>query len=111
MISDGSYQELVCALSIDKHYVKQAIILPDCGHTSCHMCLPETCDQKAECKICKQKITRNLKNDQECIAFKHYFRANINNLIHVVERQTDNQIKQFESNIYIILYDILFLNN
>ena len=97
MISDGSFLELVCALSNDNHYVKNPIVLTSCVHTSCRMCLPRELNEEAKCKVCGIKITRNLDNDEESVAIKHYFRTSINDLINVVEKQTDTQIKKLES--------------
>ena len=96
MISDGSYEELVCGLSNDKHYLNKPIVLTDCGHAACRNCLPKE-TENAKCKICNQKINRNLENDKIPLVFNLYLKNSIENLTNVIERQTQHQINRLRS--------------
>ena len=97
MISDGSYEELVCALSNDKHYLNQPILLTDCGHAACRNCLPKEITENAKCKICNQKINRNLENDKIPLGLHLYLKNSIEHLTNVIERQTQHQINRLRS--------------
>ena len=97
MISDGSFEEIVCALSNDKHYVETPMTLPDCGHTVCKSCLPFELNNNTKCKICDTRITRNLKNDKESIVANIYIKNSLYNLMNILKNQTENQIKKLKN--------------
>ena len=63
MISDGTYEEFECALSIDRHFVKDPIILTSCGHATCKKCLPKTVTNLI-CGLCCSKINKDLRNEK-----------------------------------------------
>ena len=97
MISDGSYDEFVCALSNDKHYMNKPVVLTDCGHAACRKCIPKEITEDSKCKICREKITRNLVNDKIPLGFNLYLKNSIENLTNVIERQTQHQINRLRS--------------
>ena len=65
MNSEDYFEELICGLSFDRHFVRNPIVLPDCGHSACKNCL----SNDVKCKICAKTLGWNW-----------YFRKHIKNV-------------------------------
>lgn len=96
MISDGTYEEFECALSLDKHFLETPIALP-CGHSVCRNCIPKGPNQKIVCKVCGVKTDRNILNDKESIGLRKAIQRNIGNLIEIIEKQMNNSLSLLKS--------------
>ena len=96
MISDGSFVEFECALSIDKHFIKEPITLSCCGHSVCRNCLPKT-DSIIKCNLCGLITNRDLNNDKESISIKIALKRNLNSLLSILEKQANIQLENFKS--------------
>ncbi len=98
MISDGSFMEFECALSNDKHFIKEPITLSSCGHSVCRSCLPTNKnDHQIKCKICAEVTARDLSNDKESISIKIAFKRNLQSLMQILEKQSTIQLNKFKS--------------
>jgi hypothetical protein len=99
-VSDGTFEELECALSLNRHFVKEPVLLSNCGHCVCKKCLPSTkdTDDSIKCKIC-QEVTdiKLLTCDRECIPVKKNLLRNVGNLFKIINEKTKNTINQILS--------------
>lgn len=102
MISDGQYKQFECALSDDKHFYKDPIILTACGHTACRECLPNEAVKQIKCKKCDKITERNLKYDQTPSICTEFLSTNLDNLLIILETQTTNSLQTLKSMLYII---------
>lgn len=84
MNSEDNYEELICGLSFDRHFVRNPIVLPDCGHSACKNCLKND----GKCKICGTEIVRDLSGDKESIGIKRLIKTHLNDLHSLLEKQT-----------------------
>lgn len=92
MIGDGTYEELECALSHDRHFVKGPIILTSCGHATCKECIPQNRSDKLLCNICGKETNRDISNDCISISTKRLLNANIENLFKILEVQASHSL-------------------
>jgi hypothetical protein len=97
MISDGTFIEYECALSDDKHFLKEPIIIPCCGHSICKNCLPKEENSVIKCKICGVITKKDLSNDKEAISLKISFKRNLESLFNILEKQTSSQVNKLKS--------------
>lgn len=100
MISDGTFVEFECAVSDDKHFIRQPIILPSCGHSICKHCLPTEANF-IKCKLCSEITNRDLSNDKEAISLKISFKRNLESLFHIIENRSKIQLDQLKSNYFL----------
>ena len=96
MISDGSFVEFECALSTDKHFIREPITLSCCGHSVCRSCLPKN-DFIIKCNLCGLVTNRDLNNDKESISIKIAFKRNLYSLLSILEKQANLQLENFKS--------------
>lgn len=94
MISDGTFEELECAVSDDRHFVNEPIILPACGHSLCRCCIPKTDAKIIKCKICNTITERDISNDKECLAAKKSIQRNLESLLKIIEKQAAKSIER-----------------
>lgn len=98
MISDGSYQQFECALSHDRHFVKDPVILVTCGHFVCNGCFKFN-KKPIVCKICN--CESNDINDEVKEA-KRSFTENLSNFYEILEKQSLLSLNNFEGKLNII---------
>lgn len=104
MISDGKYAEFECALSNDKHFVKEPIALPQCGHCVCKLCLLNLNSNVIKCKKCSNlNEFKDLDNLKETNSIKKAIKTNFDNLIKVIEVQTIKSLEKLKSKLIMIL--------
>lgn len=96
MISDGSYKEFECALSHDKHFIKEPIVLTGCGHTACKRCLPDDVEGTS-CLTCGVKTKRYLKHDHVATCLKESLSRHFDDLILQLNQQTENSLNELLS--------------
>lgn len=99
MISDGSYVELECACSKDKHFVKEPIILPACGHTICKGCLPKNGLYRIKCNICGFTTERDLSNDSVSLSTWRFLQSSLENLLKIIETKTTKSLNELKCKI------------
>ena len=99
-VSDGTFEELECALSYNKHFVKEPVLLSNCGHCVCKKCLPCTkdTDESIKCVIC-QEVTdiKLITPDKECLPVKKNLLRNVGNLLKIIDEKTKNTINHILS--------------
>jgi hypothetical protein len=83
MNSEDYFEELICGLSFDRHFVRNPIVLPDCGHSACKNCL----SNDVKCKICGTEIVRDLSGDKESIGIKRLIKTLLNDLHSLLENK------------------------
>lgn len=96
MISDGTYEALECALSEDKHFIKDPIVLTSCGHTACKICVKQNYSDTVTCYKCGTETDRDLRNDNISLGIKEYFKSNLDNLLKIIEKQTEITLEQLK---------------
>lgn len=94
MISDGTYEQFECALSTDRHFVLNPLVLTSCGHFACTTCT-QSCIKKYFCKICKKESDEF--NNEITSEVKRSFKENLENLYAILEKQTELSLNQLES--------------
>lgn len=99
MISDGTYEEFECALSIDKHFLFDPIILTACGHSVCKNCAIQNDNKPIKCNVCGVITDRDVRNDQISLITKKFLKSNLKNLLLVIEKQTLNSFNKLKSKI------------
>ena len=93
MNSEDYFEELICGLSFDRHFVRNPIVLPDCGHSACKNCL----SNDVKCKICGTEIVRDLSGDKESIGIKRLIKTLLNDLHSLLEKQTVEHFNKLKS--------------
>ena len=101
MISDGTFVEFECALSSDKHFIKEPITLSSCGHSVCRSCLPKTSINNdsviIKCNLCGEVTNRDLNNDKESVSIKIALKRNLHSLLSILEKQAAMQLEKLKS--------------
>lgn len=104
----ATYEEFECALSLDKHIVKEPISL-QCGHCICKSCIPlESNAKNNTCKVCGKVNDRDLTLDSESIAIKKAIKRNLYGLLSVIVKQLEKSIENLKCKNYKILKYKLF---
>jgi hypothetical protein len=96
MFSDGDFEELICALSDDKHFSQEPIVLTSCSHSVCKSCLIKEGKTKIRCEICGITTDRDLRNDKTSAGLKKMIKMCLNSLFSVLEKQMTEQIESFK---------------
>lgn len=97
MIGNGTYEELECALSQDRHFIQDPIPLTTCIHAACKRCICENNRlTNIKCNICGVETNRDLRNDSISIAIKRLLKANLENLLKIVEIKTEDSINHLK---------------
>ena len=98
-VSDGTYEELECALSFNKHFVNEPILLSNCGHCVCKRCLPhpKDTDESIKCKICSEVTDIKLICDKECVPVKKNLLRNVGNLLEIIDEKMKKTINHILS--------------
>ena len=103
-ISDGTYEELECALSINKHFVKEPILLPNCGHCVCKRCLPKETNDPIKCELCKEICEKEkISYDKECIPIKKCLLRNLGNLLKIISEKMKSSIDHISGSDYYMI--------
>ena len=97
MNPEDNYEELICGLTDDQHFVRNPIVLPDCGHSACKNCLPNKICVDLKCKICGTLIERDLSDDKESIGIKRLIKIHLNDLHSLLEKQTNEHFNRLKS--------------
>lgn len=108
MISDGTLEELECAISNDKHFLRQPIAL-SCGHCACRSCINlEIKKEFLECTICKELNTFCLDNAKESIATKKLIQSSLYKLLQIILVQLSKSLDTYTSKNARLSYYFLF---
>ena len=91
MISDDRYEEIICGLSTNKHFVKNPIVLVECGHSACKNCVLNENSNQFICKICDTKTIRDLRNEKESMATKRLIKIYLDDIHSFLEKQSFSQ--------------------
>lgn len=97
MIDDGSYVKLECGVSCDRHFVKDPIVLPSCGHAACKSCLPKNITADIKCCICNVETNKNLRNDTISCSINNHFETKLEQLLKIMEVKTECSLDQLKS--------------
>jgi hypothetical protein len=86
-------EKFLCSISLQKHFVKEPLVLLSCGHAACKICLP------IETKICNKCNNRvDIKDDKNKVeAFYKEFKNNLNALVSDLETKINNKIEKLKS--------------
>jgi hypothetical protein len=87
--------EFICALSDDKHYVQEPILLTSCSHCACKNCL--NIETKLKCKVCGVETKRNSRNDKVSRVVMDRIKCSLDKLFVELEEQTTSNIHMFKS--------------
>lgn len=97
IISDGTHAEFECALSLDKHFLRQPIHMT-CGHAICKQCLSNNANtQLLKCNICSQINKTDLNEFNESIIANKAFLTIIDQLATILNNQAAKSIEIFKS--------------
>lgn len=89
-------EEFTCALSNDRHIVKEPIKLSNCNHVTCKMCLPVNRHKKVKCKFCDIEIERCLINDDVIESVTEMLKTRFKDLVVIFEKKIDNSLDQLQ---------------
>ena len=78
---------MICGLSKDGHFVKNPIVLTNCGHHVCKSCLPDKCHQTIKCN-CGVITERDFTNDSESLIANHMIKIVLSSLFEEIENKT-----------------------
>lgn len=93
MISDGSFEEFICAFSNNNHYLNDPMILPDCKHSVCKNCIVNSADLK--CKVCDKLVTKKIEAKNKDL--KVLITKSANKLMKILEKQFNQKISRLKS--------------
>ena len=89
-----SFEELICGLSNDKHFIKNPIKLKRCIHSVCRNCLRRHNKVNIECILCGIESEKDgLKYDDVCMEYVKKFNLSLSQLFIVLENRMSSQLE------------------
>ena len=91
------FSELYCGLTND-HVLKEPINL-SCGHSICKQCVPNSCQAKIKCKICRIETEKSILkiNTESSASIKRKIKSSLSSLFEELEKRATNEINSFKS--------------
>ncbi len=90
-------QDFQCALTDDKHFIIEPIVLTNCGHTVCKRCLSKSKTKLINCRVCNVVTEQDLSKASESKAIKQAIEVFLGNIISVIDEQTTKQLNDLKS--------------
>jgi hypothetical protein len=86
-------KKFLCGTSVEKHFIKEPLVLLSCGHAACKNCLPIDI---IKCGVCNKRV--DLKYDQNKAKDMYaQFKYNLDVLFGFLKREMSIEIGKFKS--------------
>lgn len=110
MASNELLNQVECALSIDRHFVKNPIEFKVCEHVVCQDCIPKKANSSIKCNICgMQTSVDQLINSPVSAKIKHLLKSNFANMLQILETEALNTVKKMKG-MYMTKQKSLFIH-
>lgn len=97
MALNDAFEMFECALSKDKHFVKDPIILPSCNHVVCKRCLfKNSVAILVKCKKCNVESEQDLRDECVSLETEQAMKFNLANLLRIIETRTTYSLEQLK---------------
>lgn len=101
MALEENLDEFKCALSEDKHFIIEPILLIKCGHSACKACLPNDNTNIIKCKTCDVVSEFDSKASKVSIALRRTMKYVYEDIYKILETDMNsklNYLKNFSEN-------------
>ena len=98
MITHESSQEFQCAISNEKHFLIDPILLFNCGHCVCKTCIQDGEVTSINCSICGIITTMDFSKIQIIKGLKMALQLSFGSIFEIIEKETSSKFSRLKSN-------------
>ena len=100
---NAELKEFVCALSDDRHYVREPVVLSSCNHCACNECLSSQKRNKIKCNLCGIETKRNSNSDKISRFHVEKINSSLNKFFGEFEEQMKYYVDLIKSKVFFLL--------
>jgi myo-inositol-1-phosphate synthase len=107
MALEENLDEFKCALSEDKHFIVESILLIKCGHSACKVCLPNDNTNIIKCKTCDVVSEFDFKSSKVSIALRRTMKYVYEDIYKILETDMNSKLNYLKSNLFIACIEMI----